>query len=137
MYIFVAPQNMEDQLLRDRLTVALVRLAQKGNKLAEQQVVMLVRPTVDDWIEKRFVLNRWSDYCEEIDEKIAGCVRRYRYTGSFYGYIFKTLYCCARYLRYTYSLDREILPGVTMADTLIQDTETGEIKVYESGHLND
>jgi hypothetical protein len=134
LYVFVAAESVEDKLLRDRLTVALVRLAQKGNKLAEQHVVMLARPTVDDWVEKRFVLNRWADYCEEIDVKIAGCVRRYRYTGSFYGYVFKTLYCCARYLRYNYSLDKEVFPGVTMADSLVQDAETGELRMYDRSY---
>lgn len=131
LYVFVAAESEEDMLLRDRLTVALVRLAQRGNTLALQQAVMLVRPTIDNWIEHRFVLNRWADYCEEVDKKIKGCVSRYRYTGSFYGYVFKTLYCCVRYLRHTYSLDKEVLPGVTMADSLVQDVETGEIRMYE------
>lgn len=131
MYIYIAAQGDEDRALRDRITVLFVRLAQKGNILAQQQVVMLVRCTVDDWIEKYFMLNRWSSYGEEIDDKIAGCVQRYRYTGSFFGYVFKTLYYSARYLHYVYSLDKEVFPGMTMADSLVQDAETGEVRVFD------
>ncbi len=133
MYIYIAPQGDEDRALRDRITVSFVRLAQKGNVLAQQQVVMLVRCTVDDWIEKFFILNRWSSYGEEIDDKIIGCVQRYRYTGSFFGYVFKTLYYSARYLRYTYSLDRPLFNDseVTLADRLVQDAETGEVRMYD------
>lgn len=137
MYVYIAAQDDEDRALRDRITVSLVRLAQKGNTLAEQQVVMLVRCTVDDWIERYFVLNRWSSYGEEIDDKIAGCVQRYRYTGSFFGYVFKTLYYCGRYLRYTYSLDREVFPGHTLGENLVQDAETGEVRMYDRSQHTD
>lgn len=139
MYIYIAAQGEEDRALRDRITVSLVRLAQKGNTLAQQQVVMLVRCTVDDWIEKYFILNRWSSYGEEIDDKIIGCVQRYRYTGSFFGYVFKTLYYSARYLRYTYSLDRPLFNDseVTLADRLVQDAETGEVRMYDRSQHTD
>jgi hypothetical protein len=117
--------------------VSLVRLAQKGNLLAQQQAVMLVRCTVDAWIEKCFVLNPWSNYGEEIDKKIAGCVNRYRYTGSFYGYVFKTLYYAARSLQRVYSLDREIYPGKTLSENLVRDAETGEIRLYRRSDHTD
>ena len=137
MNIFVACRSREDALLRDRVTVSLVRLAQKGNLLAQQQVIMLVRCTVDSWIEQCFVLNRWSHYGEEIDEKIAGCVTRYRYTGSFYGYVFKTLYYSARRLRHVYSLDREVYPGKRLSENLVQDAETREIRLYDRSNHTD
>ena len=137
MHIFVACRSHEDGLLRDRLTVSLVRLAQKGNLLAQQQVIMLVRCTVDAWIETCVVLDRWSNYGEEIDEKIAGCVNRYRYTGSFYGYVFKTLYYSARCLRPVYSLDREVYPGKRLGDNLVQDAETREIRLYDRSNHTD
>lgn len=137
VYVYIAPQDESDRILRDRITVSLVRLAQKGNVLAQEQVVMLVRCTVDDWIERYFVLNRWSSYGDEIDEKIIGCMQRYRYTGSFFGYVFKTLYYSALYLRYTYSLDREIFPGVTLADSLVQDADTGEAVMYDRSYYSD
>jgi hypothetical protein len=139
MYVYIAAQGDEDRTLRDRITVSLVRLAQKGNTVAQQQVVMLVRCTVDDWIEKFFILNRWSSYGEEIDDKIIGCVQRYRYTGSFFGYVFKTLYYSARYLRYTYSLDRPLFndSDVTLADRLVQDAETGDVRMYDRSQHTD
>jgi hypothetical protein len=139
MYIYIALQSEEDKLLRDKITVSLVRLAQKGNLLAQQQVVMLVRCTVDDWIEKYFVLSRWSSYGEEIDDKIIGCVQRYRYTGSFFGYLFKTMYYSARYLRYVYSLDRPLYDDseTTLADRVVQDAETGEVRMYDRSYHSD
>jgi len=137
MYIYIAPQGDEDRALRDRITVSFVRLAQKGNMLAQQQVVMLVRCTADDWIEKYFMLNRWSSYGDEIDDKIIGCVQRYRYTGSFFGYVFKTLYYGARYLHYVYSLDKEVFPGKTLGENLVQDAETGEVRMYDRSHHSD
>ncbi len=139
MYVYIAPLGDEDRALRDRITVSLVRLTQKGNILAQQQVVMLVRCTVDDWIERYFILNRWSSYGDEIDEKIIGCVQRYRYTGSFFGYVFKTLYYSARYLHYTYSLDVPMFEddGTTLADNVVQDAETGEIRMYDRSQHSD
>jgi hypothetical protein len=139
IYVYIAPLGDEDRALRDRITVSLVRLAQKGNILAQQQVVMLVRCTVDEWIERYFILNRWSSYGDEIDEKIIGCVQRYRYTGSFFGYVFKTLYYSARYLHYTYSLDVPLFEndGTTLADNVVQDTETGEIRMYDRSQHSD
>jgi hypothetical protein len=39
---------------------------------------------------------RWKGYTDEIEDKIKNCIRLYRYTGSFLGYLFKTLEYSAR-----------------------------------------
>ena len=38
-------------------------------------------------------------YDDMIQERIEGCIRRYRYSGSFIGYLFKTLEYAGRGLR--------------------------------------
>ena len=59
------------------------RPVQKGNLLAKVEAVRLVRYTTDDQIDKYYCLSRWKGYNDEILEQIEGCIRRYRYTGSF------------------------------------------------------
>jgi hypothetical protein len=130
IYIFIASQNEEDRRLRDKIIVSLVRIAQRGNTLARQQALTLIRYTVDDWVERFFVLNRWSSYSDDLDDQLAACVRRYRFTGSFFGYVFKTLEYRGRGLQYTQSLDREIFTGRTLIENVVQDPETGEAKLY-------
>ena len=39
---------------------------------------------------------RWKGYTDEIEDKIKNCIRLYRDTGSFLGYLFKTLEYSAR-----------------------------------------
>ena len=48
-----------------------------------------------------------------IQECIEGCIRRYRYSGSFIGYLFKTLEYAGRGLRpiVAYSLDDRLYSG--------------------------
>jgi len=40
----------KDRLIRNRIIVAFVRIAQKGNVLAEREVITWVTYIVDDWI---------------------------------------------------------------------------------------
>ena len=131
LYVFISSMDDKDRHLRDTIIIALVRVAQKGNILAEQEAVSLVRYTVDDWVEKFYVLSRWVHYSDLLDEHLAACVRRYRFTGSFLGYVFKTLQYAGRGLRYTYSLDKETYPGHCLAQSVVQDSETGEARFYD------
>ena len=73
------------------ISIALVRIAQKGNVTAKQEIIKLVRFTIDEWIEHNPKISRWKGYEYLIQERIEGCVRCYRYSGSFMGYLFKTL----------------------------------------------
>lgn len=135
LYIFIAPQNRRDENLRDRISIRLVRIAQRGNTLATQEALMLIRYAAEEWIERFPMLSRWKYNSEQLDEQITGCIRRYRFTGSFLGYLYKTLLYSGRGLAPVYSLDESAFRGSekTKAENVVQDPETGEIKMYEKG----
>lgn len=96
---------------------------------------MLIRYAVDEWIERFPMLSRWKYNSDQLDEQIVGCIHRYRFTGSFLGYLYKTLLYSGRGLRPVYSLDEPLFRGSekTKAENVVQDPETGEIKMYERG----
>ncbi|MBI5306359.1 hypothetical protein HZB04_02130 [Candidatus Wolfebacteria bacterium] len=131
LYVFIALSNDKEERLRHRITIALVRVAQKGNVLATKELVGHLRYIVDEWIDRYFFLRRWRGAESEIDEAIEGCIRRYRYTGTFFGYLFKTMEYSANALKPFYSLDG-YLPETDMrlSEVIGQDAENGEIKTY-------
>lgn len=133
LYVFIAALDEQDRRTRDVISVELVRVAQRGNTLARDEAVTLIRYVVDDWIEKYFVLQRWAGYSDILEEQLVACIRRYRFTGSFLGYVFKTLEYAGRGLAPTYSLDKPIslLSTKTWAENVVQDAETGEIRMYQ------
>jgi hypothetical protein len=135
LYVFIAPQNRDDEDLRDRISIRLVRIAQRGNVVAQKEIETLLRYTVDEWVDRFPMLCRWKYNSEKLDEQIAGCISRYRFTGSFLGYLYTTLLYSGRGLRPVYSLDEPICRGSekTKAENVVQDPETGEIKMYEKG----
>jgi hypothetical protein len=51
LYVFVAPMDKNDEYVRDIISIALVRIAQKGNIIATEEIIKLIRFTIDDWIE--------------------------------------------------------------------------------------
>jgi len=133
LYTFLALVEDDDREIRNRIIIALVRIAQKGNILAQQELVKWIRYIVDDWVEKYYQLFKWRGYGENIDDKIKACIRCYKYTGSFVGYLFKTLEYSARGMRplQAWSLDDPVgEDGSTKVDFLTQDTETGEVKLF-------
>jgi hypothetical protein len=107
LYVFLAPADNNDRYLRDIISISLVRIAQKGNIVAKEEISRLVRFTVDEWIERYPLLSSWQGYESLIQNRIEGCIRCYRYSGSFIGYLFKTLAYAGRGLRpiTAYSLD--------------------------------
>ncbi len=133
LYTFVALVEDDDREIRNRIVIALVRIAQKGNVLAQQELLKWLRYMVDDWIEKYYQLFKWKGYGEGIDEKIKGCIRCYKYTGSFVGYLFKTLEYSARGMRplQAWSLDDPVgEDGATKVDFVTQDEDTGEVRLF-------
>jgi hypothetical protein len=96
MYVFVAPLDEQDRQIRDVIGISFVRLAQKGNLLARRKLMDLVHYTIDDWLERYDFLSRWRGYEEDMQKQVVGCIRRYRYTGSFLNYLFRTLECAGR-----------------------------------------
>jgi hypothetical protein len=96
LYVFVAQAESADLQVRDRIAIALVRLAQSGNLLARDRLMELIQYTVDTWLERYSFMSRWRGREDGIRDQICGCIRRYRYSGSFFRYVFRTLECAGR-----------------------------------------
>jgi hypothetical protein len=108
MYVFIAASNKNERRIRDVIGISFVRLAQSGNLLARLKLMELLRYTIDDWIERHHCVSRWRGYEREMQKHLEGCIRRYRYTGSFLTYVFRTLEYAGRGIiaPRVYSLDR-------------------------------
>lgn len=91
LYTFLTCQNKEDKCICDWISIRLVRIAQKGNLLAKDKIIILLKYLVDQWIEYDRSLFSWKGYNELIIEHIEACIRRFRYAGSFLGYLYRTL----------------------------------------------
>jgi hypothetical protein len=99
LYVFIAPAGKHDRRTRDVIGICFVRLAQQGNLLARQELTELLKFTIDDWIERYSFLACWQGHEDEIRNQLEACIRRYRYTGSFVNYVFRTLECAGRGIR--------------------------------------
>lgn len=133
LYTFVIAIDPKDIDIRNKIIIALVRTSQRGNVLASEELVIWLRYIVDDWIEKYYQLFKWKGYGEAIDKKIRSCIRCYKYTGSFVGYLFKTLEYSARGMRplQAWSLDDPVgSDGASKIDFMVQDAETGIVEVF-------
>lgn len=136
LYVFIAPQDLADRRVRDIISITLVRLSQNGNLLAKQELMKLIGYTVGDWLERYYFLTRWQGYEEEVQKQLEGCIRRYRYTGSFLNYVFRTLEYAGRGIRpfYAYSLDEPVACDAEKRkiENVMQDPETGLAKMYST-----
>lgn len=133
LYVFLAPQNDEDKQLRDTISIALVRMAQHGNIAARREIHERISDTISAWIELDERLIRWRGYNELLPAQIEACIRRYRYSGSFIGYLYRTLECAGRGLLplETYSLDEELPSGKKRrVENVVQDSETGMARIF-------
>ena len=113
LYTFITSADKNDEYIRDIISIALVRIAQKGNISAKQEISKLLSYTIDDWIERNPKLSCWRGYGPLIQTRLECCIRRYRYSGSFMRYVFKTLEYAGRGLKplIAYSLDDSIHSG--------------------------
>jgi hypothetical protein len=136
LYVFIAPADGTDLRLRDQIAVALVRVAQTGNLLAKAELLELVRYTIDGWLDNYCYLARWRGHEDEILEHLEGCIRRYRYSGSFFRYVFRTLEYAGRGIRSlcARSLDEPVAAGARERniDNVIRDPESNEIIPYKA-----
>jgi len=136
LYVFLVPSDRSDRIIRNLISISLVRLAQYGNLSAKKEAMKLVRYTIDGWLERYRFMSRWASYDEEIQKHLEGCIRRYRYTGSFLNYLFRTLQYAGRGLppAYEYSLDEPVAPGSRKCwiENVYQDAETNELHIYGS-----
>ena len=123
LYTFLTPADKENNSIRDIISIALVRIAQKGNVTAKQELIKLVRFTIDDWIERHPKISCWKGYEYLIQKRIESCIRCYRYSGSFIGYLFKTFEYAGRGLKpnIEYSFD----------DTLYSEEKRGIYRVVQ------
>jgi hypothetical protein len=132
LYTFLTPADKDNHSIRDIISIALVRIAQKGNVAAKKEIITLVRFTIDEWIEYNPKISRWKGYEYSITKYIEDCIRRYRYSGSFMGYLFKTLEYAGRGLRpiTVYYLEDSSYPGGRKRiDTIAQNPEIEAILI--------
>jgi hypothetical protein len=132
LFTFLTPADKDNDSIRDIISIALVRIAQKGNMTAKREIIKLVRFTIDEWIEHNPRISRWKGYEYLIQKRIDGCVRCYRYSGSFMGYLFKTLEYAGRGLRpiTEYSLDEPLYYWQKKRiNKIVQNSETEEMHI--------
>jgi hypothetical protein len=91
LYTFFGQLNKEDREICDLISIKLVRLSQKGNLSAKKKTLELCSSLVEQWIEYDKSLYSWKGYNELAIEHIEACIRRFRYVGSFLGYLHRTL----------------------------------------------
>ncbi|MFA6514381.1 MAG: hypothetical protein WCT50_03805 [Patescibacteria group bacterium] len=91
LYTFISRESKEDKTICDWISIKLVRLSQKGNMLANDKILVLLRYLVDYWVEFDKSFSSWKGYNDLVDSHISACVRRFRYAGSFIGYLYRTL----------------------------------------------
>ncbi|MEK7161893.1 MAG: hypothetical protein AAB729_04370 [Patescibacteria group bacterium] len=134
LYIFIASADPDDRMFRGAISIALVRLAQKGNIKAQQELIPLLRFMVDQWIELSPRLRKWKGYGDDVEDKIKSCIRLYRFTGTFIGYLFRTLEYSGWGLK---PLEAYLLDDTLSAngdkrriENVVQDMEANEIKIY-------
>jgi hypothetical protein len=98
---------------RDIISINLVHLAQCGNETAKRELLSLLSFTIDTWLDRYHFLSRWRGYDAEIRMQVEQCIRRYRYSGSFIRYLFRTLEYAGRGIRplLAYSLEEPIFDG--------------------------
>jgi hypothetical protein len=135
IYVFLSPADRNDRRIRNIISISLVRLAQYGNLSAKQEAMKLVRYTIDDWIERYRSMSSWEGYDEKIQKCLEGCIRRYRYTGSFLNYVFRTFQYAGRGLRplYVCSLHEPIATDSERCkiENVYKDVETNEIRIHK------
>lgn len=123
LYTFLAQQGREDKNICDWISIKLVRMAQRGNILAKEKVINLLVYLINQWVEYDKSLFSWKGYNELIVESIEACVRRFRYAGSFLGYLYRTLEYSGRGLipLEKFSLDDfSLITGKRLLETFIK-----------------
>jgi hypothetical protein len=132
LYVFLAQNDPADGRIREIISVTLVRLAQHGNISATHEIMRLIGYTIEDWIERHHFLSRWREYGTEMRLNLERCIRRYRYSGSFLKYVYRTLEYAGRGIRplQARSLDEPIFNGtLRRIETIGRDPETNTLTI--------
>jgi hypothetical protein len=120
-YTVFVQENESDRNIRDKILISLVRVSQKGNALAQKKLIEWLNFIITEWTEYLPPIAKWKGYPDGILGNIQQCIRCYRYTGTFIGYLYKTFLYSARGLRSTCSLNTPIGKGnKTRIDYIIQ-----------------
>lgn len=131
LYTFISPVDEKDREIRNRIIISLVRIAQKGNVLAQYELIKWITFIIDVWLEKYYQIFKWKGYPDEVEDKIKGCIRCYKYTGSFIGYLFKTLEYSARGKPPQCSINDKFFDGESeRIDFVVQETERYKYSSY-------
>ncbi len=131
LYTFFGVIHENDRIVRNTIAVALVRIAQRGNTIAQEEALKFIKFTVDDWIDKYYPLRMWRSHDTVLQEQLTACIYRYRFTGSFFGYVYKTLEYAGRGMYTIRSLDENVLfTDQPFIDRIGFDVENGEVTVY-------
>lgn len=134
LYTFLTPLDKSSHSIRDKISISLVRIAQKGNVAAQEEVNKLVWLLIDHWLENNPLLSRWNGCKEKINKQLITCIRRFRYAGTFIGYVFRTLEYAGQGLppfRIS-SLDDNIADTEKRRiDNVYKDPVTGEIRYFK------
>jgi hypothetical protein len=132
-YTFLTSLSEDDNAVRETIAIRLVRLAQNGNSQAKELILALLNDLVDQWIEYHPRFSRWKCDRELLQRTIVRCIHRYRYTGSFVRYLFRSLEYGNRRLRTVeiLSLD-EVSPftGKKRLDMVVRDSATNVISIF-------
>ncbi|KKR21660.1 MAG: hypothetical protein UT48_C0005G0033 [Parcubacteria group bacterium GW2011_GWE2_39_37] len=132
LYTFLVQTSKEEKKICDQISIRLVRTAQKGNLLAKKKAIDFIKQLVEQWIESRN-LKHWRGYNDRIEENIDRCIRRYRYSGSFIVYLYRTLECAGRGLRSLEAFSLDDYSPITerrRSENLVYDQDTGETCLY-------
>lgn len=113
LYTFICSTTKEERVMQNKMIVSLVRIGQRGNISAQREIIKWVMYIADDWIDRYPQIYKWRGYKDVVEDKIRSCIRCYRYTGSFLGYLFRTLEYSARGKPPICSLDDKFLDGKT------------------------
>lgn len=132
LYTFVSQVNKDDRTICDHISIRLVRLAQKGNLLANKKLKLFISFLINQWVES-YTLSKWRGYDDLIDICINNCIKRYRYSGSFIGYLNRTMELSGRSLKTieAFSLDKKSqVTGKSVNDKTSKDYTTGEVTIF-------
>jgi len=131
LYTFFGVLDEKDRVTRNTIAIRFVRIAQQGNVLAKEEALKFIKFTIDDWIEKYYPLRMWRSHTTVLEEQLTACIYRYRFTGSFFGYVYKTLEYAGRGMYTIRSLDENVLlTDQPFIDRIGFDMESGEVTVY-------
>ncbi len=90
---FFGATSLEDQEKRNEICLELIKLAKKGNSLAEKKLMAYLEILEVDWLDKEDFLDIYKLRTDVLREKTKRCIYLYREKGAakFIWYLYKTL----------------------------------------------